>query len=161
MEGSMSKAASPFCGDVSEDENIPCYSCGADKDTPCDEMTCPFRIANRAKREAQQMDANGDDEDTSEDDSDDDDTSEDDSDDDDTSEDDSDDDDTSEDDSDDDDTSEDENIPCYSCSADKDTPCDEMTCPFRIANRAKREAQQMDANGCGPGGCQWCLWGRL
>ena len=137
----MSRAASPFSGDVSEDENIPCYSCGADKDTPCDEMTCPFRIANRAKREAQQMDANGDDEDTSEDDSDDDDTSE--------------------DDSDDDDTSEDENIPCYSCGADKDTPCDEMTCPFRIANRAKREAQQMDASGCGPGGCQWCLWGRL
>ncbi len=35
-------------------------------------MTCPFRIANQAKREAQQMDANGDDEDTSEDESDDD-----------------------------------------------------------------------------------------
>ena len=72
-------------------------------------MTCPFRIANRAKREAQQMDANGDNEDTSEDESDD------------------------------EDTSEDENIPCYSCGADKDTPCDEMTCPFRIANREAKQ----------------------
>ena len=48
-EGSMSRAASPFSGDVSE--NIPCYSCGADKDTPCDEMTCPFRIANREAKQ--------------------------------------------------------------------------------------------------------------
>ena len=36
----------------SEDEPIPCSSCGADKNTPCDEATCPFRIANRARAAA-------------------------------------------------------------------------------------------------------------
>jgi len=36
------------------DEKVPCGECGADKDTPCDEATCPFRIRNRENKKSNQ-----------------------------------------------------------------------------------------------------------